>query len=269
LGEVEVELGRTVEGLHHLKESLAKMDPTDARRAIIQRNADEAYAKTAHVAIRTKAGATVSVDGAAAPGVAPFPEPIDVLPGKRVLEARLEDRTARQEIEAPPGSVIDVELAVPESVAPPAAQAALPIAPLAVAPAAQRPASSPSWWTVPRMVGVALGAGAAAGLGLGIYFHTAAVNAMDDGNAIRANPALRDACSSSSSLASCASLRSKVDSTHQDNTAAKVTWAIAGAAAAGSVVAFVVGIHGPDRPSASVVVRPTIGLGVVGIEGSF
>jgi len=273
LGHVEVDLGRLVDGLHHLKQALTMLEVGDAKRAAIQATFDAAYAKTGHLAIRTKPGAALTIDEAPVPGAAPFTEPIDVMPGRRMLEARLDGQKARQEVEAPAGSIVEVQLTVPVPPEPPQPPPAPPAPPTSSEPIGMPepppPAvANPSWWTAPRILGVGLGVGAAAGLGLGMVFHVAAVNDASDVGDMRSH-FTPGACEPSASSAACSELRSKVDSVQENNTAATVSWALAGAAAAGAIVAFAFGIHGPEHASTGALVRPIVGPGVMGVEGHF
>jgi len=200
-----------------------------------------------------------------------------VMPGRRMLEARVEGQKAQQAVDAPAGSVVDVELIVPDA---PAAMAAPTVANGGAMPSSttgdvppesgtERPLGSPSWWTAPRVVGVALGAGALVGIGLGTYFHIAAVNSANDANGIRAHQITPNECGVSPASNACANLHSKADAAQEGNTAAKVSWIVAGTAAAGSVIALVVGAHAPPLRSTGMVVRPIIGPGWMGVEGRF
>lgn len=272
-GQMEVKLGRPVSGLQRLKLAVAMLDASDARRALFQQDIEQAYAKTGHVAIRTQTGAAVAVDGELIAGAAPFAEPIDVMPGKHVLEARLEGQggRARQEVEAPAGSVVQVELTLPKQSETAAAPPPAPPPPrerIVLAPAPESPAPS-SWWTTPRVAGVALGAGAALGFGVGIVFHVAAVNAANDANQIRNLQIAQNQCGVSPASPACGDLRSKIESVHDNETEEKVSWVIAGVAAAGAVVAFLWGAPGSVHPHTAMVVRPMIAPGALGIDGSF
>ena len=85
----ELKTNRPLEALHHLRTYLA--DPASDSRDYAKKNLDDAYARTGHVTVRAVEGAAVSVDGQGQ-GNAPFKDPVDVTPGKHILEARLGDR---------------------------------------------------------------------------------------------------------------------------------------------------------------------------------
>jgi len=265
LGHVEVKLGHVVEGLQNLKQALGLTDTADSQRPTIQSDFDAAYAKTGHLAIRTAAGARVEVDGTFVPGAAPFVEAIDVMPGHHVVEAWLPSRpVVRQEVDAPAGSVVEIELATQEERAvQPHAEPPAAIAPLTMDTATERPSAAPSWWTPPRIAGVALGAAAVVSLGTGSYFQGAGVKQAND---VRG---LRGSCGGLVPSSACGQLRSKVEDVHQDRRSAVVSWAVAGGALAGAIVAFVVGTQEPNRMSTGLTVRPSIAPGSIGLEGAF
>jgi hypothetical protein len=265
-GETEVELGDLLAGLAHLRQSLQMLEASDARRVLVQRHIDEVYAKTGHITVQTRAGAAVSVDGSAR-GPAPLSDPIDVLAGKRVVEASLDGQVAHREIDVASGVVTDVTLPLPEkapALAPPA-----PAPPeLSVPPPAPSPPPN-SWWTAPRIVGLGLGAGAVVAAGVATYFHAASQSASDDvAHARGAGGVPQGGCPDSAPGGSCANLQSRIQRISDDNAASNVSWAMAGAAAVGTAIAFVVGTPAPPR-SSGWIVRPVVGFGHAGVEGEF
>ncbi len=271
LGETEVRLGRVVEGLGHLRSSLAMLGTSDPRRAVVQQDIDEACAKTGHLSIHAVRGATVSVDGSPVPGVAPLADPVDVLPGHRVVEARLAARTVRREVDAPAGSIVDVDLSElprvpePQPPSPPPPQVAIPIAPEPEQPGRE----GASWWTAPRIAGLGLGAGAVGAGVAALVFHGLAQSASADGNGLRANLS-NGSCVTPASSPECASLQSKSDTVHADDVAKTTSWVLAGTFAVGSVVSLVLGAVGPARsPVAATSLRLSVGPGGMGLEGQF
>ena len=64
LSVVETALGKKVDALKHLRAALQQADLKVAIRVRAQHDFDEAYAQTGHIAVRTEAGAKVTVDGA-------------------------------------------------------------------------------------------------------------------------------------------------------------------------------------------------------------
>ena len=271
LGNVEVELGELVPALTHLRQSMQRFESSDPRRALAQRHLDDAYAKTGHLTVQTKTGATVSVDGSAC-GPAPLADPVDVLPGRRVLEARLEGQVVRREIDVAPGVATEVTLSLPEPAPKPIAPepaARLPQGPPSMPPALPPPAAPSSWWTAPRIAGVGAGAGAMVAFGLATYFHAVAQSASDDATLARSATGVAEgACPGASPSGACAHLQSELHRMGDANTASNVSWGIGGAFAVGSAVAFVVGAMAPPR-SVGWSVRPAMGFGTAGLEGEF
>jgi hypothetical protein len=258
VGWAEVELGHLLEGFGHLKQAARAQDLDDHRRAVIQQNIDEVYAQIGHLAIDADPGAKVTVDGIVVAGLAPFVEPIDVLPGRRAIEATLATRTTRAVGDAAAGTVVRVDLR-----AAPAEQDATASSPT---PSAEMLASepllirrregqadlkSPSWWSFPHVLGVGLGAVALAGAGTALSFAIASQAAGDDARNLRASIG-PNACAGSAS-AQCANLKDRVNAVHTDDSIAQTSLVVGGVAAVGAAIAFVVGAqHNAAR-------TPTIG----------
>jgi len=177
----ELKTNRPLEAIQHLRTYLADPTTTAEKRENAKKNLDEAFAKTGHVSVRAADGATISVDGQAQPGTAPFREPIDTLPGRHVLEARLADRTATRDLEAAAGVVADVDLRFEEKAA--AAAAAPTTNPATANYDAGSPPSEPgpSFWTARHTVGVTVGGLALVAAGVGGGFLVARNGHVSDG----------------------------------------------------------------------------------------
>lgn len=271
-GLAEMKLGRLVDGFKHLRDACRAPDLTDKRLEIARQDLEDAYAVTGHVAIKTTDGALASVDDVRVDGAAPFADPIDVMPGKRWIEARIGDRVAREQVDALAGSLVEVNVALPETTAVAA------ILPPAFAPplaASAAPTESPSdresapttWWTTSHRLTIGLGATAVVATGVGIAFHIGAENAASDAGAMRSDLP-RGACAPASTPQACAQLRDKLGAVHRDDTVAKVSWVVGGAAAAGAVIAFLAGPQGHIR-TGSIEWRATIRLGSVALHADF
>jgi hypothetical protein len=267
-----MKLGRLVDGLKHLRDACRAQDLSDKRLEIARQDLEDAYAATGHVAIKTNDGAVASVDGVRLDGAAPFADPIDVMPGKHWIEVRIGDRVAREQLDALAGSLVEVNVALPETtevtVGPRPAQAA----PLLVSAAAtqspsDRERAPTTWWTTSHLFTIGLGATAVVATGVGIAFHIGAENAASDAGAMRSDVS-RGACSGGAVPQACVQLRDKLDAVHRDDTVAKVSWVVGGAAAAGAVIAFLAGPQGRVR-TGSIEWRPTIGLGSVALHADF
>jgi len=246
VGWAEVELGHLLEGFGHLKQAARAQDLDDHRRAVIQGNIDEVYAQIGHLAIDADPGAKVTVDGIAVEGLAPFVEPIDVLPGRRAIEATLATRTTRAVADATAGTVVWVDLraapAVQDATASPTPSAEmLASEPLLIQRReGQADLKSPSWWSFPHALGVGLGGVALAGTGTALMFAMASQAAGDDAHNLRASIG-PDACASGSASAECANLKDRVNAVHTDDSIAEVSLVVGGVAAVGAAIAFVVG----------------------------
>src|ERR1019366_4661055 len=267
----EMRLGKMVEALGHLKVALTAPELTAEQRSIVQQNFDDAYGATGHVSIRTAEGARVAVDGVVVDGPTPC-DPLDVLPGRRRVEARLGTEVARAEVDARPGQVVHVDLPVATPPAPPEASSALSASTSATREqAGARPTGDPSrtttWWSAPHIGAVGLAAAGAVGLGLGLYFDVRSNGAASEAGSLRS--ALAGHCMGLAVAPECAVLRDKIAEVHTDETLADVAFAAGATAAVGAAV--VLALVGPSAVvrTGSVQWTPKIALGAAGIAGSF
>ncbi len=265
----EMKLGKMPEALAHLRLALASGGWTAEQRRIVQENLDDAYAATGHLAIKTIDGARVAIDGVPLEGAAPLRAVVDVTAGMRNVEAALGPRTARAEVDAQAGKVVEVTLELPAETPPPA-----PAKPAFVSDSLPPKADGPgerdasTWWTVPHAVAVGLGATAVLGAGLGVYFEAASHAAASDAGALRAS-ITSGACAGAAAPAPCGALRDKVGAVHQDDALADVSFAVGGVAAVGAVVALTV--IGPKAAFRTGTVHwtPAAGPTAAGVAGSF
>lgn len=187
----ELKTNRPVDAIQHLRAYLADPSTTGDKRDNAKKNLDEAFAKTGHVALRANDGASISVDGQPQQGSAPFKEPLDTLPGRHVLDARLGERTASRDVDAPAGAVVDVDLRFEEKAV---------ANPVAAVPAASPPTSTndvsgpprepePSFWTTRHAMGVVAAGFAVVAAGVGGAFLAARQGHVSDGkDALAGNP---------------------------------------------------------------------------------
>ncbi len=236
LGTTEIKLGDPVSGLKHLRLAMKAPDLAADRKAITKRDLDDAFAATGHIAVSTAAGATVTVDGNAVAGTAPFADQIDVTIGKHTLEARLGGQSARFEVDTKGGQVSSIELAI----TPPPPSAPTP----AVANAPPPPSSSPAFATMPdvrvegthgfwntrRDVGVAVGAAGLVGLGVAAYFDAQAGSQGNRATSLLAGLSSSGACASSAPPAGCGALQNAHDSQKTDSTLSVVFVGVGAAA---------------------------------------
>jgi hypothetical protein len=178
LGLAELELGRSLDALKHLRAALAAPDLNDAGRRKAEHDLERAYSETGHLSITTSAGASVSIDGQDV-GTAPLAQPLDVTAQAHDLEAHLGAQSARLRVDAKAGATQTVDLTV--AVAPPAPPVVPPPQP-AVVPPAPAPAepdhAAPepaAFWTTRREVGLIVDGASLVAIGVGLYFNSAAL----------------------------------------------------------------------------------------------
>jgi len=268
----EMHLGKMVEALGHLKVALTAAGLTAEQRNIIQQNFEDAYRATGHVAVRTTGGARVAIDGVVVEGAAPFDGPLDVVPGRRQVEARLGTEVANAEVDALPGQVVQVDLSVATRPEPPGPSSALDASPSTTreqtgAQAPGGPSRTATWWTAPHVGAVGLAAAGAVGLGVGLYFDARSNGAASDAGSLRS--ALAGQCMGPAVSSGCAVLRDKIAEVHTDETVADVAIAAGATAAVGAAV--VLALAGPSAVvrTGSVQWTPKVAPGAAGVAGSF
>jgi hypothetical protein len=237
----EMRLGKPLDALRHLRGALAAPDLSSDRRAVVQKDLDEAYSATGHVGLNVADGAAVSVDGTAVEGQAPFKDPIDVMPGHHVFDARLGPRTAHVEAEVKAGAVQNVTLDLPPPPPPPATVTASPVA-LPPPPAEQPSQVSEGFWTTRRDVGVVVTGVGLVALGVGLGFDVASQNHASNATGIQLSST---ACTGVSQPAGCNTFRSEQDAQRSDATLSRVFLGVGIAGAVAGVVLF----FWPSSPS--------------------
>lgn len=221
LGLAEMKLGRAVDALKHYRLAASSSDLDADKRSVLQQNVRDAYAATGHIEVQANAGATVTVDGLAVADATR--EPIDVMPGKHVVEASSGTggtKTARAEVDAVPNMVVtaDVRVVDDQPIASPSASATIP-APVAPHPVAQHdvapPVAPPPSWNERRGVGAALGGVGVVSLGIAAFFFTQVENDKSVARAI-ASGASPSACTGSAPSNPCVSLENAYASQRED-----------------------------------------------------
>jgi tetratricopeptide (TPR) repeat protein len=259
LALTEMQLGRPLDALQHLRAALALPDFDEERRRIAERDLRDAYAATGHIAIDATDGAKVTVDGVALDGAAPFRDPVDVIPGLHVLEAHAGTAATRLEVRAPAGSVATAKLPIDApAVASEPRGADLALSPIPPHPAASRAPDSPEprwhpFWTVRREVGVATAAIGLAALAAGAYFNGQGNDARE-----RAGGAVAGlspwACTGGAQPPGCATARDAWSTQDTDAILTPVFFAVGAAGVLGGAVAF----FWPDRSPSTTAIAPVV-----------
>lgn len=103
-------LGRSLPAIRHYREALKNPllnvnSHTDGEKFIA-----ELETQLARLQVQAPAGAKITVDGTVVEPMAPWTEPLDVEPGKHVLEMRRDNEAARAEVDVSAGHVAIVKL---------------------------------------------------------------------------------------------------------------------------------------------------------------
>ncbi|MGH7296823.1 MAG: hypothetical protein ACRELB_17930, partial [Polyangiaceae bacterium] len=225
-------------------------DMSADKKAIAQHGLEDAYGATGHIAIVTSPGATVTVDGHPVEGTAPFADQFDVTVGKHTFEAHLGGQSSKFEVEAKPGQVSSIELAIAPAPAPPPLTAGTslvippatdsippPGAPAAGESDTAQPTPS-SFWNTRREVGVAVGAAGVLALGASAFFYSQRQSEGNRANSLASGLSSSGACASASPPASCGALQNAHDAENRDNAWREAFLGIGAAAIVGGAVMF-------------------------------
>jgi tetratricopeptide (TPR) repeat protein len=234
LGNAEMKLGDTLAALKHLRLALSAADLRAEQRALTQQDFSAAYAATGHVAVTTSRGASVTVDGKAVDGTAPFADPIDVAVGKHTVEARLGSASAKADVNAVGGTVVSLEVDIVRPAPPPVPSAASSATPSPVPPATGLPEvpqqeAPPSFWNARREIGLVVAGAGVVALAASAYFYADGLHQEDRESSLAAGlPA--GACGSTTPPAACSSLQSARDTQNADETWRVVSLGVGAAA---------------------------------------
>ena len=245
LALVEEKTNHPVEALGHFKEYLRVAPPTDPDRSRARKHIDGLNAAMGHIDVSAPTGAVITVDGTQSLGATPLGDPVDVLPGRHSVEARLGAVVRSLTVDALAGPTIRADFGGMVG----------PDAPASAPPgiAATRQADSLSSGAEPhppdaaqghspstaRVITVASLAGAALiSLGTGFYFALASHN---DANIVAGfrSQYPSDECANNSSTAVCAQWRGAVNGQNTDAALSDVFYIGSGVLAAASVATFV------------------------------
>ncbi len=273
LALTEEKTGRLVEALAHFKRVARDTTASSGDREEAQRHAAALSGRTGHIDVQAPAGATLRVDGEAAESPAPLSEPIDVVPGRHSVEARLGAGVKVVSIDAAAGQVAHVTVSSADLS--PASAAVVTSAP-GVGPvdsgAGTGRLPEPGASTTPpaRIITVTvLGGAALITTGLGIYF---ALQSKDDettaaGYRARTTGTISSCHGAAGSTPDCGSLAYWVHRQDRDATWSNVMYVAAGAFAAGAIITWFAWPRGERATSswvAPIVTRDSLGLAAAG-----
>ena len=221
LALAELNSGRPLDAVRHMRIFIAASDaPKDKVEEARTKMLPRAEAQIGRLQVEAPIGARVFVDGADV-GMAPLPDPIDVMPGNHEIVVRLGSDSSSMRVPVAAGDVSRVRVALQtaapstfvaprdSSVAPSAPQVAPSIAP----PAAEQP--SPTVWTPQRITILAFGTGAVVSTGIGIGFDVASKSDGRDADGYRAQVPGTSTCAPKAGQqlpSQCASLADAISS---------------------------------------------------------
>lgn len=261
---------RFVEAAAHFREYVALPEQAlipkatrDKARAFLA----ELNAQLGHVALTAPAGASIVIDGRELAQRAPFTEDIDMMPGTRVIVARLGDNTASASVEVSAGSTtrVNLQFDARPAPAPTPAPAAPPTAPAAAPTAApERPAvveESHATRDVLRWTSTGV---AVVGISVGVGFMLAANSKDSDLSAYQvAHPR---SCAGATGSA-CAEATSLQDDRDRSRTLSTVGFVVGGIGAAAAVATW---FFWPNRGGAAsgrgTWVAPSVGVAGYGLQ---
>ncbi len=270
---------RLVVAIVHFKQvaSSASAKPAEAEESNL--HVAEISKKLMTINVDAPPGTTLALDGAK---LDPAQREVYALPGTHTIDASLDVRSVRRELNGGAGSAVTLKLFQEAAalVAPaPAANSAPPAPPEAPSalsevaprsPSSSDPSEAPgASLTTGRKIAIGMGAGAVVVAGVGIAFGVVAKNNENSANTIRASLSGDSACYRSASSA-CASLSSAASASRTEALTATILDISGGALAAAALVTWLVsGRSAKQPPRNGVFVEPfaaprTAGIGLRG-----
>jgi hypothetical protein len=177
LALAEEKTGHALEALQHFRRVVGEADGA-LDRANAQKHVDMLMGQTARIDVKAPPGVVLVLDGGGTL-TAPLAEPLDVMPGRHVLDAKLSQGAQSFEVDAAAGQVAHVSFmplegpspaATPAVSLPPPAPQSPPDVRVAEGARADVAPPSQSFWTPRTVTAVAVGGAAVVTLGLGVYF---------------------------------------------------------------------------------------------------
>jgi hypothetical protein len=239
LGVCELLLNRPLDAIKHFRAALASPDIKPDQRAPTQHDLDEMYRITGHIAVHSSQGAKIAIDGHEVAW--PSSDPIDVMPGTHLLEARMGEAACKTDVNAAAGVLTDArcDLPAPAAVLPPKPAAppdAVSSPPAAETPATPSPAGS-RFWTTQRVIGAGIGGVGLALLAAGGVFQGQAIDAKNRSDAITGGLS-PSTCAGANPPSVCADLSSARSSWSQNTTLSEIFFVGGGVATAAGLAVF-------------------------------
>jgi hypothetical protein len=213
----EQKLNRPADAIHHFRQILRNPACDSKLTAQVGKHITELAAKVATIQLEAPAGAEIVIDGASVGEKAPLADPIDLMPGKHAIQARMNGSTSI-EVDAIAGTsrVLRIEKAMgpaQPSLVPAPTSSATPQPAASTAPTeppaamdARGPESRPTFWTTRRKWGVGVAGVGVASLVVSGVFQAQSGSDKDRANSIRTGLGSSD-CFGTSPRPACGSLR--------------------------------------------------------------
>lgn len=280
LALTEEKTHRPLDALGHFREFMRQTPTTDPDRIKAQKHIDELSAVTGHIDVIAPTGAAITVDATMSAGLTPRVDPIDVVPGHHLVEARLGSQSKSIGVEAVPGQTVVADFRGPNALAP-----AAPSNPGATAPQANGEPSTPPAPAPPppdrttgggvstaRIVTVAVvGGTAVVAAGLGLGWGMASNSENSHANDLRTQIGSAS-CLGPNAPSQCATLASTTSAQHTNYQLSTAMWITGGVlAVSAAALWFLWPKSSPSGSATTVHVVPTAGAGSAGVVaiGSF
>jgi hypothetical protein len=280
LMRAEVKAGHPLEALVHIHQMLRDPKATTEDHAKAERLLEEANRVTGHVAVEAPEAAEILLDRVPS-GEAPIRDAFDVVPGKHVVEAKMNGTTRVIEVDAPAGQIVTARFANATGSAP-TVTAPTPVSNTAPIPTPPPPSPPVKKETPPPppppehvatvspmhvIVPVVIGGLAVIGLGVGVGLGAASQGQESNATNFRTQYG-KGFCANQAS-ATCQQYQSILDSQQQDTNLSRVMLISGGVLAAAAVGTYLAwpkshrerGETGKERGAW---VAPTVGGVVVG-----
>jgi hypothetical protein len=220
----ELHTNRPLDALTHLRSYIADPGTSPDKRALAERNIQEAYALTGHLSISAPDGAHLKVDGKDV-GTAPLKEAVDVAVGLHGVDSEVGGTAVHESVQAGPGKLTEVAFVggvVGQTTVVGVAGGAKPGPGGVVGPVpGGREETHVPYWNGRRTVGVVIAGVGVVGMVVGGVFGAQRGGETSDANAARTKigSSTRSTCTTATSASvtsECAALSSALNSNSSD-----------------------------------------------------